>query len=145
MPARLGAVLYIAGGLAAAAPAPETPDAKLIAIKCVYSSLKSNPEVQSLAAYSIDGYRHAIEFTFRSKSGRVLTGDMMISGDKSEELGWSIVSFHNESTEDGFDELDFLAGAVPNLDSKCHLSPVGDNLIPGPQPRSDWQRIDLVN
>lgn len=145
MLARSGAVLCMAGMFAATASAPHIPVARMTAIKCAYGPLQSNPRVLSIAAYSIDGFRHAIEFTFRGKSGHVLTGDMMISGPMDGELGWSIVAFHGESGPEGFEELDFLDKAVPDMDSKCHLSPMGDNLIPGPKPRSKWKRLNLRN
>ena len=125
--------------------APSIAPAKLAAMKCVYGALKSAPEVQSVAVYSIDGFRHAIEYTMRTRSGHVLAGDMMISGATDGDFGWSVVAFHGETTDEGFEELDFLMNAVPNLDSKCHLKPVGDHLIPGPKPRSEWQRMDLGN
>jgi hypothetical protein len=127
------------------AASPDIPVTKMAAMKCVYGPLNSNREIRSVTVYSIDGFRHAIEYTFRGKSGHVLIGDMMISGAMDGDFGWSVVSFHDESTDEGFEELDFLMKAVPDLNSRCHLTPVGDHLIPGPKPRSEWQRIDLGN
>jgi hypothetical protein len=70
---------------------------------------------------------------------------MLISGAINGDFGWSVVAFHDESDVEGFEELDFLMKAVPNVDSECHLRPAGDHLIPGPKPRSEWKQMDLRN
>jgi hypothetical protein len=117
----------------------------MAALKCVYNLLNSSLGVQKVEAFSVDGFRHAIEFTIRAENGHVLTGDMMLSERTNGTFTWSVRAFHGESTEDGFEELDFLTKAIPDLDSKCHMTPAMDNLLPGPRPRSEWQRINLEN
>ncbi|HWA91660.1 MAG TPA: hypothetical protein VG889_16595 [Rhizomicrobium sp.] len=139
--ARLGAVLCAAGMLAACAS--DMGSEKAATMTCVYRSLKSDPDVRSVAAYSIDGMRHAIEYTFRGKDGRDLVADVMISGRLDRDFGWSVVAFHGETSAEGFEELEFLMKAVPDLDAKCHMTPIGDHLLPEPKSRSEWQPVDL--
>lgn len=68
------------GGAAHADTGHEISAAARISISCVYRILKSNPRFRSIAAYSVDGFRNALEFTIQAKDGYALTMDILISG-----------------------------------------------------------------
>jgi hypothetical protein len=134
---------FISGSAAGADTAPEIPAPVRTTLKCIYLLLKSNSQFQSVAAYSVDEFRNALEYTIHGKDDHALTSDILVSGPLGGALTWSLVSQHGETTEQGFEELEVLMKSLPGWDSRCNLKPAGDHLLPQPKPRSEWRRIAL--
>lgn len=135
--ARFVAALVLATAIAPAGAEPQPPIfAKAEAtVKCVYRVFKSNPAVQSAEAYGVDDFRFAIEITFRGKDGRLLTSDTLVA-----------VMPDGSAFESGMtlEAMDVMGRDVDKaLRSKCHVPSAFDNLLPGPNDRAEWQRIDL--
>jgi hypothetical protein len=128
-----GAGLMLVCASATAVPLPER---SLAVAKCVYGTFKANAAVKSVEVYKVGDFRTAIEYTFSGKDKRELVGDLMLNG-----ATYMVQAWHNESSADGFEELDFAMST--GFGSKCQLQPVGDHLLPPPPPRSEWQRADL--
>lgn len=112
-------------------------------LNCAYRLLRSNAQFKSIAAYSVDHFRVALEYTVRSGDGHSLTSDILISGPLDGVSTWEQVPQHGETTEHGFEELDVLTKSLPSWDSNCNLRPVFDNTLPGPKPRSEWRSIKM--
>ena len=141
MIARLLAVPAVALGCGVSASnASDIPAPEKALLECIYHLLKSNAKVQSVDVYARDDWRFAFEYATRDASGRVLISDLMLFGNF-----WDMQPQHGELTDTGFEELDFLTKAFPDMDSKCHVSPAGDHLLPGPKPRAEWRRVELGN
>lgn len=127
------------GSPAMAAPAPSVPAAAIPTIQCIHRALQSSSAVQSISLYSIDDFRFAVEFSFRNKAGRIVVSDIeffeldgaVIIGDKVPR------EVSVETASEGQELVD--------LDSICHLNGGFDNLLPQPNARADWQRIDWPN
>ena len=125
--------------------APEIPASARTTLNCIYLLLKSNSQFQSVAAYSVDEFRNALEYTIHGKDDHALTSDILLSGAFGGVLTWSLVPQHGETTEQVFGELDVLMKSLPGWDSRCNLKPAGDHLLPQPKPRSEWRRLSLGN
>ena len=140
MSVRLFVSMVFSAGIAAAAaePPPEIPIATMPTVKCVYRILKSSGAVQSVDAYAIDGFRSAIEYTFRDKNGHQVISDIMLSG-----RHYSFPIQHDESQVVVAQDMDFASRISDRLSSECHVSPAFDNLLPSPKVRADWRRVDL--
>jgi hypothetical protein len=130
----------ITGCVVSPSNASDIPAPEKALLECIYHLLKSKAEVQSVEVYARDDWRFAFEYTTRDTRGQVLISDLMLFGNS-----WNMQPQHGESTETGFKELDFLTKSFPDMDSKCHVSPAGDYLLPGPKPRAEWRQIELGN
>jgi hypothetical protein len=135
--------VFISVSAVRADTAPEIPASVRSTLNCIYLLLKSNSQFQSVAAYSVDEFRNALEYTIHGKNDHALTSDILVSGAFGGVLTWSLVSQHGETTEQGFEEMDVLMRSLPGWDSRCNLKPAGDHLLPQPKPRSEWLRIAL--
>lgn len=107
-------------------------------IKCLHDLFGSSPAVQTADLYVIDEARLAIEYRFRSHSGNVITDDLMLLALPSTNMTYDVVSRGKPQAE-GFDAA-FVFDLIES--SKCRLSPVFDDSIPGPKPRAKWQHVD---
>lgn len=133
----LGAGIMLVCASATAVPLPER---LLLAARCVYSTFKANAAVKSVEIYKVGDFRTAIEYRFSSKDKRDLVGDLILTG-IGTNVTFMVQAWHNESSEDGFEELGFAMET--GFDRQCHLSPAGDHLMPFPPPRLEWQRAEL--
>jgi hypothetical protein len=124
-------------GAAAGSPS-EMPSAAITTLKCVYRVLASNSEITSVEAYTVDGFRFALEYRFRGKDGHQEVSDLMISG-----ANYSYPILHNESREVIGQEMDLAMKIRDRLKSDCHVSPAFDNMLPAPKERAEWQPLDL--
>ena len=119
-----------------AAIAQSVPHKAFPVVQCVYNAFKATTAVKSIEVYAVGDFRFAVEYTFIGKDGRALVGDLMISG-----ATYMVQAWHNESSADGFAELNFAMGT--DFSSKCPVRPAADHLLPPPPPRPEWQRLSL--
>jgi hypothetical protein len=131
----LGAGVPNESGAAAA-----TSTAALPAVQCIYRVLKSSSAVKKVTLYSIDGYRFAIEYSFRINKTKLAFADLefTVEPDGSLMEGDRIPREESMKTADAALKLE----SKRNLISKCSLGVAFDNVFPPPKPRADWQRIN---
>jgi hypothetical protein len=102
--------------------------------------LKSDSAVQSVDLYSIDGFRFAVEYGFRNKDNRSVVSDIELIIDADEPVTQTD-RIPREISQETATEAEELESRL-DLNSKCHLRTVFDNLLPEPKARTDWLRMD---
>ncbi|HTQ15431.1 MAG TPA: hypothetical protein VMH86_16295 [Rhizomicrobium sp.] len=127
-----------------AASAAGQPPATPPALRCVYDLMKRDAHAQSVAAYSIDEVRSAIEFSFQDKTNRTVTADIMILSVGSPAT-YHLTILPGEPDDMGWEALDFLSETIPDGIGQCHIGPGLDSLIPQPSPHDQWRRVDFPN
>jgi hypothetical protein len=102
--------------------------------------LKSDSAVQSVALYSIDGFRFAVEYGFRNKDNRAVVSDIELIIDADEPVTQTD-RIPREVSQETATEAEELESSL-DLSSNCHLTTAFDNLFPEPKARADWLRMD---
>jgi len=136
-------ISFSAGTITATDSSPSISPATLPTIKCIYHILKSSGAVQSVNVYSIDETRIGIEHAFRNKDNQVVVFDIELLS----LPGRSVVASDKvprEISEKTMNDAQNFESKL-DLNSKCHLTWVFDNLIPSPRARADWRTIDWPN
>jgi hypothetical protein len=110
----LGVAVVITGCVARADTASDIPAPVRASLSCIIRLLKSNSQFQSIAVYSVDHFRNALEYTIHGKDDHALTSDILVSGPFDGVLTWSLVSQHGETPEQGFEELEVLMKSLPS-------------------------------
>lgn len=135
--------LVMSVGMASAYTHSEIPATAIPTVKCVYDLLKASPAVQSADVYVIDDVRSAVEFRFNGKDSKIIIADLMLlagSPSKAYDMTYDIKIARNEPQAAGWESTGFISSLM--VSSKCRVTPAFDDLIPGPEPRADWQQID---
>ena len=119
----------VAGFGSQARVADHIPSATRSTLKCIYDLVRSDRSVQSVGAYDIDGFRFAVEYTFRDVDRQAVSDIVLTEAEKD--------TFTYEGTllEDEWTDV---------IRSKCHVQPAFDNLWPRPKPRAEWRPIKLA-
>ena len=148
-PARFFAVLLLSSGIAVAEEQwPSIPSAQQSTVKCVYRLLKSKAAIQSVDVYAVDGFRSAVEYTFRDASGHTVVSDIMISGistNGGHDITYDGQPMNGDSQKMIHEEMDFLGQISNELHSECQIMPAFDHLIPGPPEHKLWLQVELPN
>lgn len=121
-------------------PLPVIPSKAISAVECVHRVLKSSSAVQSVDLYSIDGTGFAVEYVFRNKDNHAAAYDIELfietdgSVTETDKIPREVSQETMNEAQDLESKLDLL--------SKCRLSAVLDNLLPGPKRRADWRHMN---
>lgn len=141
--ASLVAFLLLSVGSAAIADAPPGIQSGTIpTVNCIYHLLKATRAVQSVDVYAIDEIRSALEYRFKGKDGNDIIADLMLEG-PAADVSYDVTIPQNEPQEAGWESTEILSAL--HVNSKCHVSPAFDSLMPPPSPRPEWRRIDWSN
>jgi hypothetical protein len=125
--------------------AHSVPAARRSAVKCIYHLLKMQPGVQSVTVYIVDGFRSAVGFSFRAADGRIVSSDIMISGQLVGQLTYSTVVRANDSDALVGEQINFESGISRSLQKACLVTPAFDNMFPRPPGRQQWRPVDWSN
>jgi hypothetical protein len=107
------------------------------AANCIRNVLRSDPSVDAISLYRIDGRRSAVEFTFHDDYGSHV-GDLELLGTFNNvgfaELTSGTVDAQSTSAFDLVSRLDIA--------QKCSMMGTFDNLFVPLKPRAKWQRLE---
>jgi hypothetical protein len=114
-------------------------------IRCVYHLASAAPGVRSVEVYALNGRRIAVEYTFKDKKGRIIYSDIVLAfWGPDESVSYSGLDAHPKS-DNWIEVTDFESKYMPQLQTKCRISPVLDDTLPFPSPRKDWRRIEYFD
>ena len=110
------------------------------AVKCIYSLMKSSNAIQSVNLYDIDGFRYAIEFSFRNKQNNIVADDIELFSTPYDGQVWEGDKVPREISQQAMMEGSEIEDRL-ELTSKCHISQTFDNVLPQPLARKEWREI----
>jgi hypothetical protein len=152
----LGTLLFAAyfRTAAIADPQPIVKPSFVTAVNCIRQIFQSNGSVETVDLYRVPNREFAIEFRFVDTDNQLVVGDIMLSDRPSwgTEITYTTLHFFTQEEVLRGDQgkvVDRESAFVDSLDlaRNCGTSGPGgfDDTLPGPAPRSQWQKVDWPN
>jgi hypothetical protein len=137
-------VVSMSGRASAQTKAGVNP-ASVSTLNCIYNLLRSDESVHSTSVYSVDGFRSAVEFSFRDKKYGDIVADIVLSGGRiGDQMTYNLGRFSTNSpdqlTQDKALRSAEFVGKL--LARSCSVTPALDDVLPFPPPRAEWQQVE---